>query len=242
MNGRARPASLAALGAARRNVLISAAMGNEGDSHPGVPSLGTPSDADSILSVGIADSRRARCGYSSIGPAADGRVKPELVTLGLFDGCTVAVAYPDSAPALAVAYSGTSFAAPVVAAAAALLRQLRPQATAEQVRQALIHTASRSATPDNETGSGVMNAAEAARSLGVPLSIRLAEEGRIRLFHPGGEGPVILSWDPKRALPPLELIDISGRRVPIALKRSGSILALTPQKRISTGIYIARMP
>lgn len=242
MNGRARPASLAALGAARRNVLISAAMGNEGDAHPGEPSLGTPSDADSILSLGIADARGVRCGYSSTGPAADGRVKPELVTLGLFDGCTVAVAYPDTAPALAVAYSGTSFAAPVAAATAALLRQLRPEATAEQVRQALIRSASHAGAPDAETGYGVMDAAAAALGLGVPLGIRLVEDRKEPLFHPGGTGPIFLAWDPGQPRPRLELTDIRGRKVPIAVKLSGRVLALMPERRLPIGVYMARIP
>jgi serine protease AprX len=242
LNGRSRPASLAALGAARRNVLVSAAMGNEADAHPGEPSLGTPADADSILSVGIADAGRLRCGYSSIGPAADGRVKPELVTLGLFGGCTVAVAYPDTAPAQAVAYSGTSFAAPVASAAAALLRQLRPEASAEQVRQAMMRTAGQADHPDNKTGYGVLNLAAAAQSLGVPLGIDFAEAGRKRLFHPGGKGPIFLAWDPSRPRPRLELVDLSGRRVPISVKQSGSVLALLPDRRVPTGVYMARIP
>jgi subtilisin family serine protease len=242
MNGRTRPATLAALGAARRNVLISAAMGNDGDAHPQESSLSTPADADSILAVGIVDPDRFRCGYSSTGPTADGRVKPELVSLGLFPGCTVAVAYPDTAPAMAVAYSGTSFAAPVAAAAAALLRQLRPQASAEQVRQALMRTASHADHPDNGTGYGVLDAAAAALSLGVPLGIVLVDTGRSRLFHPGGRGPVFLAWDPGSPLPRLELVDLTGRRVPVAVKRSGSVLALRPERRMPSGVYLAHIP
>ncbi len=61
LDGRTRPASLAALGAARRNVLVSASMGNDGGAHPREPSLGTPADADSILAVGIADAGREYC-------------------------------------------------------------------------------------------------------------------------------------------------------------------------------------
>lgn len=242
LDGKTRPASLAALGAARRNVVVSVAMGNEGQSHPEGPSLGTPADADSILSLGIANSDRVRCGYSSTGPAVGGRIKPELVSLGLIGGCNVAVAYPDTAPPHAVAYSGTSFATPVAAAAAALLRQARPEASAEQIRQALMRTADHADRPDNETGYGVMDVAAAALSLGVPLKIELVEKGRSRVFHPGGEGPIFLEWDPHRPQPPLEMVDLSGRRVPISVQLSGSVLALKPSRNLPTGVYMARIP
>ncbi|MBW8888464.1 MAG: S8 family serine peptidase [Fibrobacteres bacterium] len=242
LDGRTRPASLAALGAARRNVVVSVAMGNEAESHPEGPNLGTPADADSILSLGIVNSDRARCGYSSIGPSADGRIKPEIVSMGLIGGCAVAVAYPDTAPPHAVAYSGTSFATPVAAAAAALLRQARPEASAEQIRQALLRTADHADHPDNQTGYGVMDVAAAAISLGVPLKIELIEKGHARLFHPGGEGPIFVAWDPHRAQPPLELTDLSGRRVPISVNLSGSVLALKPARNLPTGVYMARIP
>ena len=242
LNGRTRPASLAALGAARRNVVVSVAMGNEADTHPGGPSLGTPADADSILSLGIADPERRRCSYSSIGPSADGRVKPDLVTLALLGNCGVAVANPEAAASEAVFYAGTSFAAPVAAAAAALLRQARPEATAEAVRQAMLRTADHADHPDNETGYGVMNLAVAAQSLGIPLSIDLAQEGRVRVFHSGGRGPIFVAWDPRRALPPLQLTDVSGKRVPISITQSGSLLALKPDRLLPTGVYIARVP
>src|SRR6185295_912752 len=53
LNGRTRPSSLAALGAARRGVLVSVAMGNDGPTLPSGPTISAPADADSILSVGI---------------------------------------------------------------------------------------------------------------------------------------------------------------------------------------------
>jgi hypothetical protein len=60
--------------------------------------------------------------------------------------------------------SGTSFAAPVVAGLAVLLRQLRPESTgvdAQDIRAALMATARRTGAPDNLTGNGIINGAEA---------------------------------------------------------------------------------
>jgi hypothetical protein len=164
MNGRTRPASLAALGAARRNVLLSVAMGNNAVTHPGGPSLSSPADADSILSVGFLDFRSHRpCDYSSGGPTADGRVKPDIASTGMNAEyyCLLAVVPPWAAGdpgENASNPSGTSFAAPVITGIAALLRQLHPAAPAQAIRAALIGTAERAANPDSGSGYGLARA------------------------------------------------------------------------------------
>ncbi|MFI5317798.1 MAG: S8 family serine peptidase [Myxococcota bacterium] len=67
--------------------------------------------------------------FSSLGPTSDGRPKPEL-------------AAPDRTATLAYgAATGTSFASPVVAGAAALLGQQLPGISANQIRAALVRGA-----------------------------------------------------------------------------------------------------
>jgi serine protease AprX len=170
MDGRTRPASLAALGAARRGVLMVNSIGNEGALRDSLPTLASPADADSILTVGIVNAARARCSYSSTGPSFDGRIKPELASFG----CTVPVANPATTNGY-YNLSGTSFAAPLVAGVAVLLRQLHPDSTgtdAQDIRRALMGTAVRAgepdtaspdlfASPDNFTGYGLLRAAQA---------------------------------------------------------------------------------
>ncbi|MDB5051932.1 MAG: C-terminal target protein [Fibrobacteres bacterium] len=242
-DGRTRPSSLAALGAARRNVLVSVSMGNDGAKDAsGFPSLSTPADADSILAVGIADAFRQRCSYSSTGPSVDGRVKPDVMSLGIAGNCLVAVADPGSAVAASEAAGGTSFAAPVLAGIGTLMRQLRPELSAEDIRQALITTADHYAHPNGEVGHGVVDAAAAVRKTGVPILPPLVETGISRLYHSGGENPIILGWDPGRPKPDLQLIDLSGRRIPVTVLKSGVLLMLRPKHPLQTGVYIARVP
>ncbi|HLU70447.1 MAG TPA: S8 family serine peptidase, partial [Fibrobacteria bacterium] len=60
--------------------------------------------------------------------------------------------------------SGTSFAAPVVAGIAALLRQLHPDSTGanvQDIRAALMTTAAQDSAPDDLVGHGVVNAVQA---------------------------------------------------------------------------------
>ncbi|MEO7427516.1 MAG: S8 family serine peptidase, partial [Fibrobacteria bacterium] len=240
-DGRTRPSSLAALGAARRNVLVSVSTGNEGDKQA-APSLGAPADADSILAVGIQDRFGRRCAYSSGGPTADGRVKPDIMTLADLDGCKVAVANTSSATPKLNSFAGTSFAAPVMAGIAALLRQLRPESDAQKLRHALISSADRYAHPDSGYGYGLVDAADAARSLGVPINPPLARNGQMRIFHSDDGLPILLEWDPARPVPELQLIDLSGRRFAVAVSAVGSMLTLDPKRRLRSGIYIAKIP
>ncbi|MDB5102606.1 MAG: Subtilisin-like serine protease [Fibrobacteres bacterium] len=250
-DGRTRPSSIAAVGAARRNVLVSVAMGNlPAPSHITLePTLTAPADADSILSVGIVDSHRDHCSYSCTGPSADGRVKPEVVSMGAFTGCTVAVAATDSPAPEVYTFAGTSFAAPAIAGVAVLLRQLKPELSAEAVRQALMTTADRHDSPDGLVGYGLADAAAAARKLGVPVGgvlidtgfSRLFADKKFRLYHSGGIDPIVLTWVPTEPEPGVQLIDLSGRLVPATVRVSGSMILIQPDRPLRSGIYIARV-
>lgn len=240
-DGRTRPSSLAALGAARRNVVVAIAMGNMPDSIPRRPSLSAPADADSVLAVGIESAGRRRCNYSCTGPTADGRVKPDVMSMGI-GNCTVSVANPAFGGASIANFSGTSFASPAVAGVAVLLRQLRPEATAEEVRQALIRTADRFANPDGEVGHGLVDAAAAARHLGLPILSTLARESLTPLYHAGDGSPITLGWDPDRSLPALQLITPTGRLVPVTVEAAGPLLRIRPRVHLQSGVYFARIP
>jgi serine protease AprX len=222
-------------------VVVSIAMGNMPDSVPKLPSLSAPADADSVLAVGITNTRRLRCDYSCTGPTADGRVKPDVVSMGI-GNCTVAVANPGRAEAAVANFAGTSFASPAVAGIALLLRQLRPQATAEEVRQALIRTADSYDAPDGEEGYGLVDAAAAARFLGLPILSPLVRKSLKPLYHAGDGSPITLGWDPEKPVPALQLISPIGRLVPITVEAEGPLLRIRPKGHLQTGIYFARVP
>ena len=102
--------------------------------------------------------------YSSTGPGPGMSLKPDIVATGGFDGDVEALnnggmyiatqSYDPGAqiysPNGYVAADGTSFAAPLVAGAAALVKQAHPTFTAAQIRSALINTASQDTNVDDQ--------------------------------------------------------------------------------------------
>lgn len=123
-DGKTLVATRAATAAARRDVLVLVAAGNEG--RMGGHSIGSPADADSVLVVGAIDESLEACWFSSWGPTADGRPKPDVSAFG----CDVPVAGRDGVESVELNGSGTSFATPLVTGLAVLAWQLDTSLTA----------------------------------------------------------------------------------------------------------------
>lgn len=149
--------SRAATEAARHNRLVCVAAGNDGqiDWHY----ISVPSDADSILTVGAVSEDSVAGGFSSYGPTADGRMKPEISAWGV--RCPV---YNPSTRAFSIS-NGTSFATPRIAGMAACLWQAFPQLTAMQLRQLIIESSSTYPEWNAQAGYGIPDAGKIYREL-----------------------------------------------------------------------------
>ena len=177
----------------QRGVVVVVSAGNAG---PGGLTTGSPGSAYSALDVGAASLahnerilRDLQWGggvgflyrpfdgpqtaiFSSRGPIADGRSAPDVTasgyaSMGMGFGATNGINLS----------SGTSFSTPSVAGVAALLRQGFPQASARQIRDALVMTADPHFLADGSTtsdqGAGYVNGQAAWNLLlagGVPDS------------------------------------------------------------------------
>ncbi|MEP7234556.1 MAG: S8 family serine peptidase [Ignavibacteriota bacterium] len=159
MNGRTTISAKACARAARLGVLCCTAMGNGGSK--AYPYLITPSDADSIISVGAVALNDTIADFSSRGPTFDQRLKPETCAPGVHIWCTT----PDD---ILTQADGTSLATPLVSGACALIKQAHPEASAQAIRRAIIKTGQLlpGSTPDTAYGFGRLNAYNAALSLG----------------------------------------------------------------------------
>lgn len=88
--------------------------------------------------------------FSSWGPTADNRTKPELVAFG--DATVIVSVYDDTSY---VTGQGTSYSTPLVAGAAALILQAHPDWGPMQVREALTSTSSNRKQANNRIGWGI---------------------------------------------------------------------------------------
>ena len=96
--------------ATEKGILVVNSAGNSGDSSWGI--ITAPADAN-VFGVGAVDGSDNYVAFSSRGPSADGRVKPDGMALG--GGATVIG--PDDR---LVRNNGTSFASPIMAGAIGL--------------------------------------------------------------------------------------------------------------------------
>ncbi len=172
--------------ASERGILCVNSAGNYG--YQGPMSLGTPADADSVISVGAVDSLNVVAGFSSRGPSDDGRTKPEVVARGVATWWADADEVDAYGPA-----SGTSLSCPLVSGVAALLAEAHPEWSNMQIRSALMNTADRHSAPDNDYGWGRVDALAALSSAPVlfPLPFDLVSPADGELLLPF---PVTFRW------------------------------------------------
>lgn len=144
--------------AAQRGVITVTSAGNSG---PSASTLITPADGDSVISVGAVYSSGDIVGFSSRGPTADGRIKPDVSAQGASVYLAGGTGYGRS--------SGTSFSAPMVAGIVTQILQVNPGLGPREVWHALTSTASRSSSPNNDFGWGIVDA-DAAVMIAVALN------------------------------------------------------------------------
>lgn len=136
----------AARKAIEKGIIVVCSAGNEGNNSWKL--VTPPADAEGVLAVGSVNAQRVLSGFSSIGPTADNRIKPDVIAMG--SGTSVI----KSNGALGTA-SGTSLASPLVASLAAGVLQAYPDLTITEIYQAMINSADQSYQPDNLTGYGL---------------------------------------------------------------------------------------
>jgi hypothetical protein len=147
-DGETPPASKSATEAYKMGVVICNSVGNGG---PRPRTLGTPADAEGVLAIGAIDSNYALVGFSSRGPTADERIKPNVCAMGRH--VTVARSYTFNQFGLA---NGTSFSCPLAAGAIALLIEAHPDWPSSKIYEAVENTATQAYAPDNDWGYGIL--------------------------------------------------------------------------------------
>jgi serine protease AprX len=147
MDGNTSISARAADIAAKKGMLMVVAAGNEGNKPWHY--LITPSDADSVLSVGAVDTLGNIANFSSYGPSSDGQIKPGVAAVG-WNAMVANINTGTPVP-----LSGTSFACPNMAGLATCLWQAFPEENNMGIISALQQSASKATAPDDRVGYGI---------------------------------------------------------------------------------------
>lgn len=154
MDGKTTIVTRAAELAFSKGVLTITAAGNEGNG--AWKYIVAPSDGFNTIAIGAVNSNDSVASFSGIGPTPDGRMKPELVAMGVNTYGARA-----STPNQYQSNSGTSAATPIASGAAALVWSAFPHLTNKQVRNLLISTAGSFKRPNFYRGYGLINVKKA---------------------------------------------------------------------------------
>lgn len=139
--------------AIKNGMVVVTAVGNIYDDYDGIYA---PADAFDVISCGAVDENGLIASFSSRGPTADNRIKPEVCAMG--NGTFSANAISTKSYGNGI---GTSLATPLVSGVCALLLEAHPDWTPTQIRNAILNTADQSDIPDNTYGWGIVDAVAA---------------------------------------------------------------------------------
>lgn len=107
-----------------------------------------PGDAENVLTVGAINKQGVLAPFSSIGNTADGRVKPDVMAVGL--GSDVM-----GTDGIVRGANGTSFSSPIMCGMVACLWQALPDLTAKELIELVRRSGDRADSPDNIYGYGI---------------------------------------------------------------------------------------
>lgn len=136
--------------AAKKGILVMNSAGNSGKDLGDTKYTMTPADGDSVVAVGAVDVNGNYVTFSSHGPNGAGKVKPNMVSVGL----GTIFALPGGNPA---AGNGTSFSNPNLAGLIACLWQAFPEKSNMDIIDAVQKSSHKYASPDNFFGYGIPN-------------------------------------------------------------------------------------
>lgn len=157
LDGKSSLITQAANKAVDKGMIVVNAAGNEGGNAWFF--LGAPADAEKIITVGGVTKTWNKSSFSSNGPTADGRLKPDLVALAT--AATIVEKNGEIKEA-----NGTSFATPILSGTIACLLQAAPMCSPDSIKNALQRSATFSNLPNNAVGYGIPNVEMALAMLG----------------------------------------------------------------------------
>ena len=144
--------------AAKKGMIVMNSAGNSGTLPTDFKYVSCPADGDSVVAVGAVDVNGNIAPLSSWGPNAAGKIKPNIVSVGL--GAVIANTAGNPGTG-----NGTSFSNPNIAGLIACLWQAFPEYTNMQIIDEVQRSSHKFNNPDERYGYGIPNFRKAFYSL-----------------------------------------------------------------------------
>ena len=233
MDGKTTIAAQGVSIAKRKGMIISVAAGNNGNNGSG--SLTSPCDVDSVLCVGAIKFDSTRAGFSSEGPTFDGRIKPDVATIG--EAC-----YFMGLNDTVYRGNGTSLATPLMTGLAACVVQAHPARSNFEVMDAIKYNSNRAGSPDNIYGWGIPDGCKvdlALNFLDSTVSLVEPELLQFNLFPNPAEDYVTIRTT--EIITSIELLQLDGKLVKSKNMNRASLSYRLNLTDVPTGIYLVKL-
>lgn len=205
-----------------RGMMLVTSGGNSGATDH--PNVSVPADAYNTLTVGAVDALEQYAPFSSIGPSADGRVKPDVMAKGL----STTISSTDGS---IITASGTSVSGPITAGLVACLWQALPDKTNAELLQIIRQSADRFANPDAQYGYGIPDFNLALQNA---LASANAEQTSFLLYPNPVTNALKIQFPDKVLNANLILYNSLGQRVHMQNVANGQTVSV---EKLSAGVY-----
>ena len=215
--------------ATSKGLVIVTSAGNSGPDY-----IGTPCDPDSILCVGATDTSNVVASFSSVGPAADGRIKPDVSAIGKAAMCVFADGHIGRC-------NGTSFSSPLTCGMVACLMQAHPSLTMLEIVNSVKQSGHQYNNPDSLLGYGIPNACVAdslMQLLEVGVDDFNIEKENFNIYPNPTNGSITITSNNNINL--IEFYSIEGRLVKTIKMENGNSILMNCTD-FEAGVYIVSL-
>ncbi len=204
--------------------------------------VATPGDAHGSLTVGAVNSEGEYAWFSSIGPTADQRIKPDVTGQGV--ATVTATQYGTITTG-----NGTSFSTPIISGLAACLWSAYPELTSAQLFQIIKESAHLYQNPNNYLGYGIPDFYQAFQN--AALRIKNLDKRQVVLYPNPATNFISFQGNSSEKVN-LKIFDISGKlildqrlttnqKIDVSNINSGIYLySLTTENSIQTGKFVKK--
>jgi len=208
MNGTYSRATLAANLAAKKGIIVCSSAGNEGNKP--WKYISSPADAKGIIAVGGITTSLTSSTFSSYGPSYDGRVKPEICSLGTSSAIV-------NTSGLATTGNGTSYASPIMAGMMACFLQAAkttyPACNVEILLKSVFESASHYLAPTEQLGYGIPNFQTALAKLPFSNAVKITETKNLIIAYNTNDNTIYIRLfnQNAKAFSSVQIYSITGR-------------------------------